>query len=91
MAHDDTPKFEGTEPERGKQMLARMAQAGVKRVSELSTLHGQPITYDGVAGTIDYVGSGRFRCTLPGGRQPWGLIEDLVEDGTGFTYTTPEG
>lgn len=91
MATDDTPHFEGTESERGQQMLQRMAKAGVKRVSELSTLHGQPVTYDGATGVIDYVGSGRFRCTLEGGRQPWGLIEDLVEDGTGFTYTTPEG
>lgn len=69
----------------------RMDEAGVTRVSELSDLHGKAVQYDGEPGTIDYIGSGRFRCTLDSGRQPWGAVDALVASGDGFTFTTPEG
>lgn len=92
MATNDIPTFDGPEDERGKSMAARLAEAGVTRVSELSQLYGARVTFDGEVGTIDYVGAnGLFRVTLPSGRQPYGQVEALQPDGEGFTYTTPEG
>jgi hypothetical protein len=57
--------------------------------SERSKLYGKKVeVLDGKksvgVGLIDYVGSGRFRVTLPGGRQPWGMIGNLEESPKGI-------
>lgn len=77
---------------RREAMIARLTEAGVSTVSELSPLHGRPIEYDGVAGTVFYVhdSEDRFAADLIDGRRVWGTTS-LVVDGAVLAYTTPEG
>ena len=67
------------------------ADAPMPNESEKSPLYGKPVecldgeTFVGV-GVIDYAIGERFRVTLPGGRQPWGLISNLEEGPKGLRY-----
>ena len=44
-------------------------------------------TFVGI-GVIDYAIGNRFRATLPGGRQPWGMIYNLESGPKGLRYVT---
>jgi hypothetical protein len=92
---DEQKPLDTSEPAqaaRRQAMQARLAEAKVGSVSELSPLFGKPIAYDGVAGTICYVDDKgeRFACDLSDGRRPWGSTAGLVEADGAFTFTTPK-
>lgn len=94
---EDTGTLDTSEPAQAARraaMQARLSEAGVHTVSELSPLFGKTVTYDGVAGRICYVDNAGewFGCDLEDGRRPYGRIAQLEDAGDGaFAFTTPEG
>lgn len=91
----DTPldTSEEAQAPRRAAMLARLQQAEVETVSELSPLHERAIIYDGVAGAVIYIHDteDRFAADLIDGRRVWGTTSELVDADGLLTFTNVEG